>query len=127
MDTVNSLLPAEDTMHRAFEPHPLRHAPRTRFAAPAAPLGSEPGLSLPPTRAARPARSRGVFFGGSWRARLSHWARTAACIAVATLAIAASAHFAQPALDAAANNGNAGPELLASATQTPAFLTARAR
>jgi hypothetical protein len=127
MDTVNSLLPAEDTMQRAFEPHPLRPALRTRFAAPAAALGPALARHLPPTRAARPARSRGVFFGGSWRARLSQWARSAACIAVATLAIAASAHFAQPALDAAASNGNAGPELLASATQTPAFLTARAR
>jgi hypothetical protein len=127
MDTANSLLPAEDTMQRALEPHPLRHALRRRFAAPAAPHGSEAGLRLPPTRAARPARSRGVFFGASWRARLGQWARKAACIAVATLAIAASAHFGQPALDAAANNGNAGPELLASATQTPAFLTARAR
>jgi negative regulator of sigma E activity len=124
MDTVNSLLPAEDTMQRAFEPHPLRRALHRRFAAP---LGSEPGLRLPPTRAARPARSRGVFFGGTWRARLSQWARNAACIAVAALAIAASAHFGQPALNAAANNGNAGPELLAAATQIPAFLTARAR
>jgi hypothetical protein len=127
MDSVNCLLPTEETMQHPFAPHLLRHAPRTPFAAPAAPPGSAPGRRLPPTRAARPARSRGGFFAAGWRARLSQWARNAAFIAVATLAIAVSAHFAQPALDAAASNGNAGPELLASATQTPAFLTARAR
>jgi len=50
----------------------------------------------------------------------------AACVALATLAVVASAHFAQPVLDAAANTGNAGPELLASATRTPPFLLAHA-
>jgi len=46
---------------------------------------------------------------------------------LATLAIVASAHFAQPAFDAVARNGNAGPELLASATRTPSFLLAPGR
>jgi hypothetical protein len=110
-------------MHRAFEQHPIRHA----FRPPAAALESSPARHLPPTRAARPARSRGVFFVSRWRARLGRWARSGACLAIATLTIATSAHFVQPAFDAAAINGNSGPELLASATRAPAFLTAPAR
>jgi hypothetical protein len=107
-------------MHRAFAPNLLRHALRTLFAAP-------PSVHrLPPTRAARPARSRGIFFAGGWHSRLGRWARHAGCIALATLVLATSAHFAVPAFNAAATNGNAGPELLASATRTPSFLTARA-
>ena len=111
-------------MQRAFALHPLRHALRTRFAAACARLGSPPAHRLPPTRAARPARSRGVFFGSRWRSGLGHWISTAAYIAVVTLTIAASAHFAQPALDAVARIGNAGPELLASATRAASFLFA---
>jgi hypothetical protein len=42
-----------------------------------------------------------------------------------TLSIVASAHFAVPAFEAAAINGNVGPELLASATSPPSFLVAR--
>ena len=48
------------------------------------------------------------------------------CVALATLAVVASAHFAQPILDAAASTGNAGPELLASANRTPPCLLAPA-
>ena len=108
-------------MQRAFEPPSSRDPFRTRFAAVASPPGQSSVRRLPPTRTARPARSRGVFFGGRRRSRIGHWILNAVCIALATLAITASAHFAQPAFNAAANNGNAGPELLASATRTPSF------
>jgi len=122
MDSNNSLLRAEDIMQRAFAAHSSRDAFRTSLAAAGSPLGRPPGHRLPPTRAARPARSRGVFFGGRRRSRLGHWILNAVCVAVATLAIAASAHFAQPAFDAAASNGNAGPGLLASATRNASFV-----
>jgi hypothetical protein len=126
MDATNAMPRTEDTMQRAFEPRRTADALRTRFAAGGTPLETPPLRHLPPTRAARPARSRGVFFAGRWRARLGHWIVNAVCVALATLAIAASAHFAQPVLDAAARNGNAGPELVASATRTPPFLLAHA-
>jgi hypothetical protein len=122
MDTTKSLSRAEDAMQRALQQHSSRDAFRTRFAAAGTPLGQPPASRLPPTRAARPARSRGVFFGGRRYPRLGDWILNFVCVALATLAIAASAHFAQPALDAAATNGNAGPELMASATRTPSFL-----
>lgn len=116
------MLRPEDAMQRAFERQAAETAPRTRFAAAGSPSGRPPARRLPPTRAARPARSRGVFSGSRWRSGLGHWISTAAYIAVVTLAIAASAHFAQPALDAMARIGNAGPELLASATRAASFL-----
>jgi hypothetical protein len=118
------MLRPEDAMQRAFERPPAETALRTRFAAAGSPLGRPPARRLPPTRAARPARSRGVFSGSRWRSGLGHWISTAAYIAVVTLTIAASAHFAQPALDAVARIGNAGPELLASATRAASFLFA---
>jgi len=127
MDAINPMPRPEDTMQRAFEPQLTPDAFRTRFAAAARPLEAPPVHRLPPTRAARPARSRGVFLAGRWRSRLGHWLMDAVCVALATLAIAASAHFAQPALDAAVSNGNAGLELLASATRTPPFLLAHGR
>jgi len=109
-------------MQRALQQHSSHDAFRTRFAAAGSPIGQPPGRRLPPTRAARPARSRGVFFGAHRYPRLGDWILNFVCVALATLAIAASAHFAQPAFDAAASNGNAGPELMASATRTPSFL-----
>lgn len=111
-------------MQRVSQPHSTRDAFRTRFAAAGTPLGQPPARRLPPTRAARPARSRGVFFGGRRYPRIGDWILNFVCVALATLAIAASAHFAQPAFDAAASNGNAAPELVASATRTPTFLLA---
>jgi hypothetical protein len=46
------------------------------------------------------------------------------CIALATLSIVASAHFAQPAFDAVAISDNAGPALFASTTQGLPFIHA---
>jgi len=49
------------------------------------------------------------------------------CVAVATISIVASAHFAEPAFDSAAITGNAGPALFASTMQAPSFIVARRR
>ncbi len=122
MDAATLMLRPEDAMERAFERQVHEIALAKCFAAGGSPLRQPPARRLPPTRAARPARSRGVFFGISWRSRLGHWVSNAACIAAVTLSIAASAQFAQPALNAAASSGNAGPALLASATRAPSFL-----
>lgn len=114
-------------MNRVFEPNPTRDLFRARFAATATPAEAPSAHRLPPTRAARPLRSRGVFLGGRWRSGLGGRVCNALCIAAAALAIAASAHFAEPAFDATVITGNAGPGLLASATRAPAFLITHAR
>ena len=103
----------------AAEP-PAQRAWHRRLAAGG--IQAPPSLpSLPPTRAARPARSRGAFFriASRWR---GHWLGNVVCVVVATFAIVASAHFAQPAFERAALSGNAGPELLASAMRAPTFV-----
>ena len=86
-----------------------------------------PAQALPPTRAARPARSRGAFFKGGGGSRPARWVFSALCVAVATISIVASAHFAEPAFDSAAITGNAGPALFASTMQAPSFVVARRR
>lgn len=111
-------------MQRATESHPTRQGSRTRFAVLAPARASPPARHLPPTRAARSARSRGVFFPADRRLRLGRWLANLVCIALATLTVFASAHFAEPALDAAAITRNAGPELMASAMRAPSFLVA---
>ena len=106
---------------------------RVRYpAAPAHPDDSgatgslPPARPLPPTRAARPARSRGAFFQDGRGSRKARWILSAVCVAVATISIVASAHFAEPAFDAAVIS-NAGPGLVASTTQAPSFIAARRR
>ncbi|HEV3240996.1 MAG TPA: hypothetical protein VG429_11410 [Casimicrobiaceae bacterium] len=126
MNATAILFQPEDTMNRPFDLRPPTDAHRTRFSAAATVAGSAPNHRLPPTRAARPTRSRGVFFG-SRRSRLGQWIATAVCVALVSLSVVASAHFAEPAFDAAAISANVGPELLASATRTPSFLAARVR
>ncbi len=111
-------------MNRPPELRSLTNARRTDSSA--AVTGSAPEHRLPPTRAARPTRSRGVFFGDR-RSRLGHWIATTVCVALVTLSVVASAHFAEPAFDAASISANVGPELLASATRTPSFLAVRVR
>jgi hypothetical protein len=120
MDKTHSPPPAADTMQGVFV---SQDALRDRGAASAAAPGSPPADRLPPTRAARLARSRGVFFALCSRARLGHWVRQSVGFVVATLVLVASAQFALPAFDAATANGNPGPALLASATSAPSFLT----
>ena len=112
-------------MPRAFDRSRTPDPRRARHDAPAA-LETSPPRRLPPTRAARFARSRGVFFAGGWHFRAGNWLMNALCVALVTLTVVASAHFAGPVLDAAARVGNAGPELLASTTRTLPFLPAPA-
>lgn len=112
MEAIITMFRSEDTMQRAVEPRPTL------------PGTTPPACSLPPTRAARPARSRGAFFGAGRNSRLGRWVANAVCVVVVTLSIVASAHFAVPAFEAAAINNNIGPELLASATSPPSFLVA---
>ena len=81
-----------------------------------------PAHPLPPTRAARPTRSRGIFFQDGQRARRGRWILNGLCVAAATISIVASAHFAKPVFDSAVISGNAGPGLIASTTQAPAFV-----
>ncbi|HEY2863149.1 MAG TPA: hypothetical protein VGK37_05985 [Casimicrobiaceae bacterium] len=68
--------------------------------------------SLPPTRAARSSRSRGVFFSVLRRAL------SVAAMAVAMLAVAAMLGTAK-FVDSTALNDNAGPRLVASASLAP--------
>ena len=71
------------------------------------PAGQESGL--PPTRAARPARSRGIFFGGRL-AGIARWVAGAVCVAVAAISIAATA---PRVLDAPGAFLHPGPALFA--------------
>ena len=103
--------------------HPAQAGPDDSDTAASLP----PAQPLPPTRAARPARSRGAFFHGGSRSRPGRWIWSALCVAVAAVSIVASAHFAEPAFDAAAISGNAGPALVASTMQAPSFIVARRR
>lgn len=84
-----------------------------------------PAHPLPPTRAARQTRSRGVFFQRSGAARPGRWIVSALFVAAVTVSIVASAHFAEPAFDAAVISNNAGPALVASTSQPPAFVAPR--
>jgi hypothetical protein len=114
-------------MNRIIE---LRHPGYSAQARPGASGSSAsltPAKPLPPTRAARPARSRGAFSRGGRGSRPARWFLSALCVAIATISIVASAHFAEPAFDAAAITGNAGPALFASTMQAPSFIVARRR
>jgi len=95
----------------------LRRAPEDRPA----PRVSLPDHPLPPTRAARPPRSRGVFLAASAHSRVAHWIVNALCVALAAVSIVAGAEFAQPVLDGKFVTGNAGPPLVASAMRAPVF------
>jgi hypothetical protein len=117
----------EDAMQRSFEHRPARYGFRTRFADGGTPFTLPPGRRLPPTRAARPPRSRGVFFGSGRHSRVGQWIAKAMGVALAALSIVACAHFAQPAFNAVAISGNAGPALVASTAQAPSFIAAASR
>lgn len=124
MDAVTAMFRPEETMQHASEPRPTQSERRACFSPTTTPEGAPPARSFPPTRAARPARSRGVFFLGRWRGRLGRWLANGACVALVALSIAATAHFAEPAFEAVAMNANVGPGLLASATRPPSLLLA---
>ncbi len=127
MDTTTCTLQDEEIMDRTIEGRhpgcPVQAGPEDSGTA----VSSPPAQPLPPTRAARPARSRGAFFQGGRGSRKARWILSAVCVAVATISIVASAHFAEPAFDAAAITGNAGPALFASTMQAPSFIVARRR
>ena len=80
---------------------------------------TRPGSSLPPTRAARPARSRGVFFEGRLAA-LVRWVAGGALVAVAAISIAATA---PRVLDAPGVFLNTGPALVAATSKLPAIFS----
>ena len=82
---------------------------------------------LPPTRAARLTRSRGLFFGASPHSSLGRWIVNALCIVVAAVSIVASAEFAEPVFNTKFVSGNAGPALFASTMRAPAFVASRPR
>jgi hypothetical protein len=86
-----------------------------------------PDHPLPPTRAARIARSRGVFFGASTHSRLGHWLVDVLCIVLAAVGIVAGAQFAEPVLDARFVSSNAGPGLVASTMRSSTLLPTRPR
>jgi hypothetical protein len=119
MNTTPFALEAE--LRRSFGTRHLSERPR--FAKPGVTLPDHP---LPPTRAARLPRSRGVFLAASAHSRLGHWLINALCVALAAVSIIAGAEFAEPVLDGKFMSGNAGPALVASAMRAPVFpLTAR--
>jgi len=72
--------------------------------------------SLPPTRAARPARSRGVFFG---EGRLGRFARGAAFAAVVAFTAVSLAAMAPRVIEAPPVLLNPGPALVAAASKLP--------
>jgi len=78
-----------------------------------------PDHPLPPTRAARPPRSRGIFLEASTHSRFGHRLVNALCIALAAFSILAGAEFAEPLLNGKFVTGNAGPGLVASAMRSP--------
>ncbi|HET9763612.1 MAG TPA: hypothetical protein VFR50_08865 [Casimicrobiaceae bacterium] len=86
-----------------------------------------PDHPLPPTRAARPPRSRGVFLAASAHSRPARWIVNVVCVALAAVSIVAGAEFAQPVLNGRFVGGNAGPPLVASALRAPIFASAHRR
>jgi hypothetical protein len=78
-----------------------------------------PDHPLPPTRAARAPRSRGIFLTAGAHSRVGHWVVNALCIALAAVSILAGAEFAEPLLNGKFVSGNAGPGLVASAMRSP--------
>jgi len=122
MNTTPLLIGHEPLLRRSFG---TRHAPETdRRAQRGVALPDHP---LPPTRAARPPRSRGVFLAASAHSQLGHRLVSVLCIAVAAVSIVAAAEFAEPLLNARFVSANTGPALVASTMRAPAFLTALQR
>jgi len=116
----------EDPMSRSLEP--LRqHDVAGRSAARSIAAALARVRQLPPTRAARSTRSRGLFFAASTHLRRGRWIVNALCIAIAAVSIVASAEFAEPVFNAKVVSSNAGPALFASTMRAPAFVIGRPR
>ena len=85
--------------------------------------GSAPKMSsLPPTRAARLARSRGVFLARHRLARLVRWLGCAVLVGLTAIAIAATA---PRVIEAPAMLLNPGPALVAATSMLPAMFAPR--
>jgi hypothetical protein len=91
----------------------LRIAAETRAGAEAS------AQSLPPTRAARPARSRGVFLAGSGERGLVRGAVSLLCVALTALSLVA---IAPRLLDAPVVADSSALELVATSAQLPVAL-----
>jgi hypothetical protein len=102
---INTILPRQAT--------DLRVAAGTRAGAEAS------ARSLPPTRAARPARSRGVFLAGSGERGLVRGAVSLLCVALTALSLVA---VAPRLLDAPVVADSSTLELVATSAQLPAEL-----
>jgi len=85
-----------------------------------------PDHPLPPTRAARPPRSRGIFLEASTHSRFGPWIVNALCVALAAFSVLAGAEFAEPLLNGKFVSSNAGPGLVASAMRSPILSPNRA-
>jgi hypothetical protein len=117
----------DETMNRIVELRTADYPAPAGAAEPGMAARVQPADPLPPTRAARPARSRGAFFQRGGRSRPGRWILSMVCIAAAAVSIVASAHFVEPAFNAAARISNSGPALFASTLQAPSFVIARRR
>jgi hypothetical protein len=85
--------------------------------------GGAPKMSsLPPTRAARLARSRGAFFARHRLAGLARWLGCAVSVALTAIAIAATA---PRVIEAPAVLLNPGPALVAATSMLPAMFAPR--
>jgi len=92
------------------------NAPTQRFSTPSAATHLDvpaPAASLPPTRAARQARSRGAFLAGRGE-------RGLLCVAVTAVSLLA---FAPRVIDAAVVAANPALELVATTSQLPAAVS----
>ena len=81
---------------------------------------AQPVASLPPTRAARPARSRGVFLAGRGERGLFRGLISLLCIAVTAVSLLA---IAPRVIDAAVLTANPALELVATTSQLPVAIS----
>jgi hypothetical protein len=127
MNATTCTLQDEETMDRIIERRTADYPAPARFAEPGMVARVPPADPLPPTRAARPARSRGAFLQRGGRSRAGRWILSMVCLAATAVSIVAGAHFVEPAFNAAAVISNSGPALFASTMQAPSFIIARRR
>jgi len=95
------------------------NAPTQRFSTPSAATHLDvpaPAASLPPTRAARQARSRGAFLAGRGERGLFRGLVPLLCVAVTAVSLLA---FAPRVIDAAVVAANPALEMVATTSQLP--------
>jgi hypothetical protein len=95
--------------------------------APTLPASERPGLSFPPTRAARSSRGRGVFLGDADQPkgrRRPRWVEVpVAIVALAVAAFALTVCFNAPSIVSSGAFGpNPGPAMVAAASVAPPFV-----